>query len=286
LIPGLSAKLPKLVAATTAALKEIYRQFGARTISPKPVLKQLPKLFGHSDKTVRAEATTFVVVLYTWLGDAIRPSLSELKPVQLKELDEAFAAVVPGKVTQERFLRSQKAVQGGIEEAIEEEVKVPDAYDLAEPVDIRKGLIPEFNEWCYSSKWKERKDALEALLNNSKVPRIKEENYSDIISILGKAMKDANIVVVGVAAQCVEAIARGLRKPFSHYRQMVMMPMVEKLKERKPAVVDALGAALDAVFGAVIPSLLVAYNRLDYLMSLMIFKQDSNTRILKSGPKL
>jgi cytoskeleton-associated protein 5 len=116
LIPGLSAKLPKLVAATTTALKEIYRLYGTRTVNPKIGLKQLPKLFAHSDKTVRAEATAFAVVLYSWLGDAIRPSLTDLKPLQLKELDEAFATVEAGKATQERFLRSQAATQGGAAE--------------------------------------------------------------------------------------------------------------------------------------------------------------------------
>jgi hypothetical protein len=115
LTPGLSAKLPKLVAATTSVFKEIYKQFGARTVNPKPALKQLPKLFAHSDKGVRAEATAFAVVLYQWLGDAIRPSLAELKPVQLKELDDAFTAVEAGKATQERFLRSQKATQATAE---------------------------------------------------------------------------------------------------------------------------------------------------------------------------
>jgi hypothetical protein len=253
LVPGFSAKLPKLVAATTTAMKEIYRQFGARTVNPKPALKQLPKLFAHSDKTVRAEATSFAVVLYTWLGDAIRPSLADLKPLQLKELDEAFAGVEPGKATQERFLRSQKTVAGGIEETEEEEPAVIDAFDLAEPVDIRKNLPPEFHEHIVSTKWKERKDALEALLVNAKVPRIKEENYAEIIGTLGRCMKDANIAVVTVAAQCVDAIARGLRRPFGQYRQLVMMPMIEKLKERKTAVVEALSGAMDAVFEAVLP---------------------------------
>ena len=113
MIPGLSAKLPKLVAATTTAMKEIYRLYGTRTVNPKIALKQLPKLFAHSDKTVRAEATAFAVVLYSWLGDAIRPSLADLKPLQLKELDEAFTSVEAGKATQERFLRSQTAAQRG-----------------------------------------------------------------------------------------------------------------------------------------------------------------------------
>lgn len=132
-----------------------------------------------------------------------------------------------------------------------DEPVVVDAFDLAEPVDIRKNLPPEFHEWIVSTKWKERKDALEALLTNAKVPRIKEENYTELMGILGRCMKDANIVVVTVAAQCVEAVARGLRKPFGQYRQIVMMPMVEKLKERKPAVVEALSNAMDGVFTAV-----------------------------------
>jgi cytoskeleton-associated protein 5 len=93
-------------------MKEIYRQFGARTISPKPALKLLPKLFAHSDKNVRAEAMAFTLVLYSWLGDAIKPSLSELKPLQLKELEDAFAGVDHGKAVQMRFLRSQKPVAG------------------------------------------------------------------------------------------------------------------------------------------------------------------------------
>jgi protein STU2 len=128
---------------------------------------------------------------------------------------------------------------------------VVDAFDLAEPVDIRKGLPAEFNDWLTSTKWKERKDALEALLTNAKVPRIKEENYTDLMASLGKCMKDANIAVVTVAAQCVEAIAKGSRRSFAHYRQLVMMPMVEKLKERKTSVVEAISNAMDAVFESV-----------------------------------
>ena len=134
---------------------------------------------------------------------------------------------------------------------VEDEPVVVDAYDLAEPVDFRKTLIPEFHEWVVSTKWKERKDALESLLASAKVPRIREDNYSDIMQTLGRCMKDSNIVVVTSAAQCVEAIALGLRRPFSQYKSIVMMPMVEKLKERKTNVVEALGNAMDAVFKAV-----------------------------------
>jgi protein STU2 len=66
-------------------------------------------------------------------------------------------------------------------------------------------------------------------------------------------MKDSNIVVVTSAAACVEAIARGLRKPFAQYRHLVLGPMIEKLKERKTSVVEALSNAMDGVFTAVQP---------------------------------
>jgi cytoskeleton-associated protein 5 len=134
----------------------------------------------------------------------------------------------------------------------EEEAAPIDAYDLAEPVDIRKSLPPEFNEWINSTSWKDRKNALDALLATAKVPRIKEENYQEIMGTLSRCMKDSNIVVVTSAAACVEAIARGLRKPFSQYRHLVLGPLIEKLKERKTSVVEALSNAMDGVFTAVI----------------------------------
>lgn len=35
---------------------------------------------------------------------------------------------------------------------------------------------------------------------------------------------------------------------FSRYRETVVPPMLERLKERKASVTDVIGAALDAVF--------------------------------------
>jgi hypothetical protein len=57
LLPALSNKQPKVIAATLAALTAIYHSYGCKTVDPKPVLKILPKAFGHADKNVRAEAT-------------------------------------------------------------------------------------------------------------------------------------------------------------------------------------------------------------------------------------
>ncbi|PGH10243.1 hypothetical protein AJ79_05498 [Helicocarpus griseus UAMH5409] len=261
LLPALSHKLPKVIAPTLAALTAIFHNYGCKVVDSKPVLKALPKAFGHADKNVRAEAQNLTVELYRWLKDAMKPLFwGDLKPVQQTDLEKLFEAVKqepPPK--QERFTRAQQeamaapsgdgdagAGDGGEEEA-EGEV---DVFDLAEPVDVLSKAPKDLHEKLASSKWKDRKEALDALFEVANVPRIKDAPFDDIMRALAKSMKDANVAVVTVAANTIEALAKGLRKSFGKYRPTIMAPMMERLKEKKQSVADALGGALDAVFAA------------------------------------
>lgn len=79
---------------------------------PQPILKSLPKVFSHNDKTVRAEGTALSHVLYQYIGPGIEPWLAELKPVQIKELKEAFETMEKegkgkGSIKPERYTRAQ-----------------------------------------------------------------------------------------------------------------------------------------------------------------------------------
>ena len=58
-----------------------------------PILKVLPKIFAHSDKTVRAEGFNLAMTLYQYVGPGIEPWLADLKPVQVKELKDSFDAL-------------------------------------------------------------------------------------------------------------------------------------------------------------------------------------------------
>lgn len=119
-IPGTNAKQPKLVTQTITVLKELVRQFGVKKVNPKPILKIIPKLFGHADKNVRAEANALTVELYRWIGAPMMASLStSLKPVQIKELEEAFAKLPSDKPTPERLIRSEQAVEPEEEEQVD-----------------------------------------------------------------------------------------------------------------------------------------------------------------------
>ncbi|RFU25561.1 hypothetical protein B7463_g10785, partial [Scytalidium lignicola] len=261
LLPALSNKQPKVIAATLAALTAIFHNYGCKTVDPKPVLKVLPKPFGHADKNVRAEATNLAIEFYRWLREAMKPMFwGDLKPTQQTEMEAQFEKIKSEPAPkQERFLRSQQAAmarapppgaEGGDEgeEEAEAEVVEIDAFDLAEPQEVLSKVPANFHEQLASSKWKERKEAVDALYVIINVPRIKDGDYNEIVRGLAKSMKDANIAVVTQAAQCIEVLSKGLRKSFGRYRSVVMGPIMERLKEKKVSVSDALGAALDQVF--------------------------------------
>ncbi|KAL4932125.1 putative spindle pole body component [Aspergillus undulatus] len=292
MLPILSHKVPKVIAAGLAGLTAIYHNFGCKIVDPKPVLKALPKVFGHADKNVRAEAQNLTVELYRWLKEAMKPVFwAELKPVQQQDLEKLFEAVKqepPPK--QERLTRAQQAeldagadggesgeAGGGEDDYGEEDGGEVDAFDLAEPVDVFPKIPKDFNEQLGSSKWKDRKEALDALYSVLNVPKIKDGPFDEIVRGLAKCMKDANVAVVTVAANCVDLLAKGIRNAFVKYRPTIMSPIMERLKEKKQTVADALGQALDAVF--------IATSLSDCLEEILEFVKHKNPQVKQETVK-
>ena len=77
--------------------------------------------------------------------------LADLKPVQLKELEAAFAALPDEKPSPTRYLRSQQAamaaaaaVQADANQPTAEAVEDNDVDDFIEPVDVLAKMDPEF----------------------------------------------------------------------------------------------------------------------------------------------
>ena len=128
------------------------------------------------------------------------------------------------------------------------EPEMVDPFEFADPVNVLDKISSKFYEDLTSSKWKERKEALETLLALLKVPKIEDGRYGELVNALGKRINDANIVVLTIAVNCIEQLARGLRSNFSQYRSIVLSPLLEKLKEKKSSVIEAIRAALDAIF--------------------------------------
>ncbi|XP_050752876.1 cytoskeleton-associated protein 5 isoform X6 [Gymnogyps californianus] len=262
LLKGLDNKNPKIIVACIETLRKALSEFGSKIISLKPIIKVLPKLFESREKAVRDEAKLLAVEIYRWIRDALRPPLQNINSVQLKELEEEWVKVSSAAPKQTRFLRSQQELKAKFEQqqavggdadggGDDEEEAVPqvDAYELLEAVEILSKLPKDFYEKIEAKKWQERKEALEAVELLVKNPKLESGDYADLVKVLKKVVgKDTNVMLVALAAKCLAGLAAGLRKKFGQYAGHVVPTILEKFKEKKPQVVQALQEAIDAIF--------------------------------------
>jgi len=123
---------------------------------------------------------------------------NDLKPVQQTDLDKLFEKVKdepPPK--QERLLRSQQAAveaagtaaDDGYGEGEDEEEAGIDLEPEYEVVDVMAKIPKDLHDRLGSSKWKDRKEALDDLHAAINHPKIAEGPFDDIIRALAKFRK-------------------------------------------------------------------------------------------------
>ncbi|XP_066151261.1 protein mini spindles [Euwallacea fornicatus] len=263
LIKGTDQKNPKIVAACIQVLTTALREFGIKIISPKPIIKKLGILFADRDKGVRDETRALVIELYKWMGPNLKNHLqsANLQAVQMTELEGEFAKVEGQKGSPIRYIRSQQQKQATLETNIEEidtpedeeeEGGVPqeiDPYETADPIDILSKLPKDFTDKIEAKKWQDRKEMLEVLENLVKAPKLENGDYGDVVRALKKVVqKDSNVVCVALAGRCIAGLATGLKKRFQSYSGILILPLLEKFKEKKQNVVTAIREAIDATY--------------------------------------
>lgn len=127
-----------------------------------------------------------------------------------------------------------------------------DSFDLVDPVNVLtkvNSMPTSFYDMVASSQWKERKEALESLVGILDVPKIQNGDFYMIVAALQKVIQsDANVFCVELAAKSVGFLARGLRKEFAVHARSILPIMLEKFKEKKQNVVNALLEALEHMY--------------------------------------
>ncbi|PRT54340.1 Spindle pole body component alp14 [Wickerhamiella sorbophila] len=247
-------KLPKVIAASIASLTAIYTQFGTQAVDPKPALAVLPKLFAHTDRTVRAEAVKLSLALSCYIGaPAISAVLCDIKPVQLKELQEQFASAPALSPTRTlRIKASSGAADSSMhDEVVEESEPVEiDPYDLAPTVNVMAKIPVTYERMMTSSKWKERKEMLDEIVNILNVPKMNtESDYMNLVrTLLPIIAKDANIMCATQAMIAIMHLSNGLRSSFGRYASRdLLQAIVDRFKEKKVTVLEAASGALHAL---------------------------------------
>ncbi|XP_050154632.1 protein MOR1-like isoform X4 [Malus sylvestris] len=257
-------KVSKAVVPAIDVMFQALSEFGAKVVPPKRVLKMLPELFDHQDQNVRACSKGLTLELCRWIGkDPVKSILFEKMRDTMKKELEAELINVTGIARPSRKIRSEQdkepekeAVSEVVgpspsEESAADAPQEIDEYELVDPVDILTPLEKSgFWDGVKATKWSERKEAVAELTKLASTKRIAPGDFTEICRTLKKLITDVNIAVAVEAIQAIGNLAKGLRTHFSGSSRFLLPGLLEKLKEKKPTMTEALSQALQTMHTA------------------------------------
>ncbi|CDW58307.1 hypothetical protein TTRE_0000661401 [Trichuris trichiura] len=119
-----------------------------------------------------------------------------------------------------------------------------------EAVDVIKLLPASFCDDLKSSNWNIRINTVEKLLKLLDANPLLDPkaSYGSVFSELAEFIsKESNPGVVAVAAKCIIAFARSLKKKIPLLPRILLPAVSLRLKDKKPLIISALSEALDAI---------------------------------------
>ncbi|KAJ0016894.1 hypothetical protein Pint_11462 [Pistacia integerrima] len=257
-------RVAKAVVPAIDVMFQALSEFGSKIVPPKRILKMLPELFDHQDQNVRACSKGLTLELCRWIGkDPVKSILFEkMRDTMKKELEAELVSVM-GTARPTRKIRSEQDKEpeqetvsenvgpGAPEESAAEAPQEIDEYELIDPVDILTPLEKSgFWEGVKATKWLERKEAVAELTKLASTKKIAPGDFSEVCRTLKKLITDVNIAVAVEAIQAIGNLARGLRTHFSASSRFLLPVLLEKLKEKKPTMAEALTQTLQAMHKA------------------------------------
>jgi cytoskeleton-associated protein 5 len=121
-----------------------------------------------------------------------------------------------------------------------------DEYELVDPVDILTPLSKSvFWEGVKATKWSDRRDAVAELTKLASAKRLCTGDYTEVSRCLKKLVGDVNLAVAVEAVQAIGNLASGLRKDFTAGARLLLPVLLDKLKEKKQVMVEALTLTLN-----------------------------------------
>ncbi|CAL9135877.1 unnamed protein product [Musa acuminata var. zebrina] len=254
-------KVAKAVVPAIDVMFQALSEFGAKVVPPKKILKMLPELFDHQDQNVRASSKGLTLELCRWIGkEPVKSILFEKMRDTMKKELEAELVNVSGIARPTRKIRSEQDKEpeqevvsetlgaGASEESTVDAPQEMDEYELVDPVDILTPLDKSgFWDGVKAVKWSERRDAVAELTKLSSTKRIAPGDFSELCRTLKKLVTDVNLAVSVEAIQAVGNLAKGLRNHFAASSRFLLPLLLEKLKEKKPVMTEALTQALQAM---------------------------------------
>eukprot|EP00759_Apiculatamorpha_spiralis_P058787 PhF_6_TR936/c0_g1_i1/m.1670/K16803/CKAP5, XMAP215; cytoskeleton-associated protein 5 len=245
LMKASTGKAPKLRMGAVQAIVKIVNEFGPFPGIPmKPLLKSVCGLCNDTDGKVRKEALNLCVEFYKFLGDGVKAFLSDLRDVQLAELEKEFQGVDRSSVQATRYVRGAAPKPGA---AVPASQSLRDLHEMTPVIaKLPKNFFTVVNDKAL--KWQERNTMIQdSLVPLIKAPRLKAEDYTELTKCLRDLMTDSQLPLQPIGIKCIADISNGLGEAFAPYLRFVLPQLMDKFKEKKASVLEYLSQTLNAI---------------------------------------
>lgn len=260
-----ASKPPKATVAGLQTLTTLLSKYGDPTFSVESTVETVEKLaLNSTNSAVRAEALNYYREAHRWVKDGLTVHIKRLKAAQQEELAKSFEGSVPGvkkdspekvKLPEEKKGEAKNVAEGDTgksrlagmkqEESTEEEkepAKFPVNAQKAEEAVREEGadVLGRFKEeWCSAvmgmTKWSEKREKLEELLQAVSVQKIKPESCTELVNVLKRLIDDTNIIVANTSLKVVGRLSQALGTNFGQYQRHLLHPIIQRFKDRKTA---------------------------------------------------
>ncbi|CAG9578409.1 conserved hypothetical protein [Leishmania major strain Friedlin] len=255
LLPALAHKAPKnrLAAAQTAT--SLVSDYGVQHFPLKEILKAMQPLFNDANAQVRKEAIALCCQCYRYIGANIRGFLTDLREVQLQELQKQFESLKVG----ERPPKMIKGAEGSSSDgkdgknslAVAKPIGSLTGEDTAAVVDdagfelLEESLIiPRLPKKFFrvvldkETTWQDRVEYVnEHLVPLLAAPRFRaKDNYHELASMIKEYLVDPQAPLMLLGFKMVQDCARGLRSNFGPHARLFVAPLLGKMKDKKVSV--------------------------------------------------
>ncbi|KAG5498675.1 hypothetical protein JKF63_02962 [Porcisia hertigi] len=240
----------RLVAAQTAT--SLISDYGVHSFPLKDILKAMQPLFNDANAQVRKEAVALCCQCYRYIGAGIKSFLTELREVQLQELQRQFDGLSVGE-------KPPKTIKGAVTSASngkafsaavmpigsltgEDTASAVDdtVFKLLEESPVLPRLPKKFFSVALNKEatWQERvKYVNEHLVPLLAVPRFRaKDDYHELASMIKEYLVDPQAPLMLLGFKMVQDCARGLRGDFGPHGRLFVAPLLDKMKDKKVSV--------------------------------------------------
>lgn len=255
LLSAMSHKTPKnrLAAAQTASA--LVADYGVQPFLLKEILKAMQPLFNDANPQVRKETVSLCCQCYRYVGANIKGFLTDLRDVQLQELQKQFESVKVGEKPPKTIKGAASASgDGKAGKASAAAVKpigsltgddngaVADqaGFELLEESPVVGRLPKKFFRVALDKEasWQDRVEYVnETLMPLLAAPRFRgKDDYHELAGMMKEYLIDPQAPLMLLGFKMIQECARGLRGDFATHARFYVAPLLDKLKDKKVSV--------------------------------------------------